>query len=100
MIASARSNAERALVTDPTQVVARVAMGVLVAAIDLDWQQGHQLIRVGLDDPRLGALAARLLRLYGEGTVPTDEATACDEVAAARTRGFIRSPPPPSGSRG
>ncbi len=90
MMISARSNAERALVSNPTEPAARLAIGVLLIAMDLDWQQGHQLITHAASggDERLAPLARRLLQMYGEGEVIAEGRT-CDDEWVARSRAFV-----------
>lgn len=90
MMMSARSNAERALASNPTEPAARLAIGVLLIAMDLDWQQGRQLISVAAtgSDERLATLARRLMQMYGEGAIVAAEQP-CDDDSAARSRTFI-----------
>jgi hypothetical protein len=82
LMASARSNAERALTLDPAQPAARLALGVLLMAMDLDWQQGRQLITASAagGDSRLLPLAERFLRIYGVGKALPAAAGACADV--------------------
>ncbi len=93
MMTSARQNAERALAAEPTQPSARLALGVLLVATELDWQQGRQLMEAARTsgDERLLALSDRLLGMYGVGAEPRD-AGACDGAARVRTEGFIDLP--------